>query len=954
MIRSGSQAQDDATTQESAAHTHALLSIIRQLVQELHPQRAKLLEISPASHIERDLAIDSLARTELMLRIERSFHVRLPDAIFGQAETVGDLLRALDAARPEGPVAVPAVAAPALPAVPAATAARTLLDVLEWHVTQHPDRLHLTLLEEEDRPVAALTYRALAIAARKVAQGLIARDVVPGDRIALMLPTGLDFFAAFFGILYAGAIPVPIYPPMRLSQLEEHLRRQVGILRNAGACLLVTVPEARRLAGLLQAQIADVRAIETVTGLSHGATGDVALPEMRETATALIQYTSGSTGDPKGVVLSHANLVANIRAIGRAMDATSADVFVSWLPLYHDMGLIGAWLGCLYFAAPLYVMSPLNFLVRPENWLRAIHRFRATLSAGPNFAFELCLAKIDEANLAGLDLGSLRMVANGAEPVSAHTLARFIERFAPYGFRASAMAPVYGLAECAVGLAFPPLERGPLIDRIDRDALSRRGIAEAASSDDPHPLQIVACGQPIAGHEIRIVDDLGRELPERHEGRLEFRGPSATACYFRNEAKTRELIHDGWLDSGDRAYMAGGDVHITGRIKDIIIRAGRHIYPQEIEEAVAEIPGIRKGCVAVFGVNDPAAGTEGMIVLAETRAQEPAARAALQARAQEIVSEIAGTPADEIALVPPQSVPKTSSGKIRRSAAKEIYLRGRAGAPPPPVWRQFARLAFAGLHQQSRRWGGFSRSLAFAAWWWSAISMAYMIAWFAVILLPDLPARWRALRRIARSGLAALRVPVAESGLERIPSGGAMLVFNHSSYMDVILLAATLPGEPVYVAKKDLATQIFAGPFLRRLGVLFVERHEIGESLADTEALIAAARHGRNLVFFPEGTFTRRAGLSDFYLGAFKVAAEAAMPVLPGILRGTRSMLRGEQWFPRWAPLSIRIEPPIMPAGTDFAAVVALRDGVRAAILAQCSEPDLGELVKLSRFASGR
>jgi acyl-CoA synthetase (AMP-forming)/AMP-acid ligase II len=286
--------------------------------------------------------------------------------------------------------------------------------------------------------------------------------------------------------------------------------------------------------------------------------------------------------------------------------------------------------------------------VRPESWLWAIHRFRATFSASPNFGFELCLNKITDADLEGLDLSSLRMVANGAEPVSVQTLRRFVDRFGRYGFPAGAMAPVYGLAESSVGLAFPPLGRPPVIDRVDRDQLSMHGQAEPAKPDDPKPLEVVACGQPLPGHEIRIVDEAGYELGERQEGRLEFRGPSTTRGYFHNEVKTRELIHNGWIDSADRAYMAGGDVYITGRIKDIIIRAGRHLYPQEIEEAVAGIPGIRKGGVAVFGVADRASGTERVVVLAETRETDPAMRAALQARAQEVTTDIAGTPPDEV------------------------------------------------------------------------------------------------------------------------------------------------------------------------------------------------------------------------------------------------------------------------------------------------------------------
>ena len=262
----------------------------------------------------------------------------------------------------------------------------------------------MTVLEDEVTVVGAMTYGELAKTARTIAVGLIERDILPGDRVALMLPTGKEFFAAFFGILYAGAIPVPIYPPMQRAQIEEYARRQAGILRNAGARMLITVPEGLRLGSLLKGLVRTLSSIESAATLSPRF-AETALPNLQNgSATALIQYTSGSTGDPKGVVLSHANLLANIRAIGRAVEATSADVFVSWLPLYHDMGLIGAWLGCLYYGAPLYAMSPLSFLARPQSWLWAIHRFHGTLSAAPNFAFELCLNKIDDSDLKGLDL----------------------------------------------------------------------------------------------------------------------------------------------------------------------------------------------------------------------------------------------------------------------------------------------------------------------------------------------------------------------------------------------------------------------------------------------------------------------------------------------------------------------------------------------------------------------
>jgi 1-acyl-sn-glycerol-3-phosphate acyltransferase len=936
-----------STAAVQAARDQALVAIVAELVRELHPQRYRFTDVVPSSRIERDLGIDSLGRTELVLRIERAFHVRLPAQALGEAETVGDLMHALDLAGSSAePAPITARQARALPSVPAAVEARTLLEVLEWHAEKHPERLHVAVLQDEVTTLGTLTYGALAARARAAASGLVIRGVEPGDRIALMLQTGIDFFVAFFGILYAGGIPVPIYPPMRLAQLEEHLRRQSSILSNAGVRLLITMPEGLRLAGVLAALVETLEAVLSVEDVERDRRA-VNLPKPgRPDAVALIQYTSGSTGDPKGVVLTHANLLANIRAMGSVMQASSSDVFVSWLPLYHDMGLIGAWLGCLHYAAPFYVMSPLSFLVRPQAWLWAIHRFHATFSASPNFGFELCLNKLTAPDLEGLELGSLRVVANGAEPVSAETLRRFIERFGRYGFPATAMAPVYGLAECSVGLAFPPLGRGPIIDRVDRDRLSTEGIAEPAKVEEPHPLEVVACGQPLPGHEVRIVDDAGYELGERREGRLEFRGPSATSGYFRNELKTRELLSNGWLDSGDRAYMAGGDVFVTGRVKDIIIRAGRHLYPQEIEEVVSAIPGIRKGGVAVFGVIDRSSGTERVVVLAETIQSDPLAQQALNARVQQLMTDMVGAPPDDIVLAPPHTVPKTSSGKIRRSAAKELYESGRIGTEQHAIWLQLLRLTLSGTRARLARLGPLAREVAYAAWWWSVLGAAFLAGSVAVLALPRLDWRWSALRAMARVTLAAWGVPLSTTGIERVPPRGGMLVFNHSSYVDVLVLAAILPGQPAIVAKRELARQPVAGTMLRRLAIPFAERYDVSGSLADAEALVALARQDRALVFFPEGSFTRRSGLSAFYLGAFKVAAEAGLAVLPGVIRGTRSMLRSDQWVPRHAPISVMIEQPVVPTGADFASIVQLRDTVRKIILADCGEPDLDELIK--------
>ena len=406
--------------------------------------------------------------------------------------------------------------------------------------------------------------------------------------------------------------------------------------------MLITNDDAKAVARLLTSHIDSLRHVFSVGELERARHACDVVTRSGDD-TAFLQYTSGSTGDPKGVILTHANLLANIRGDGRAMAAESGDVFVSWLPLYHDMGLIGAWFGSLYHAPKLVIMSPLTFLSRPERWLWAIHRYRGTLSAAPNFAFDLCVRRIDDAAIAGLDLSHWRLVANGAEAISPDTLTAFCERFRPYGFRDEAMLPVYGLAECSVGLTFSPLGRAPRIDEIDRERLATRGRAEPAAADlDPaRRLRIVACGLPLPQHEIRVVDDSDRELPERCEGRLQFRGPSATSGYYRNPEKTAALVRDGWLETGDLAYIAGGELFVTGRSKDLIIRAGRNLYPSELEHVVGEIDGIRNGCVAVFGSPDPDSGTERLVVVAETRRrrdeQHDDLRQAINAAATEII-----------------------------------------------------------------------------------------------------------------------------------------------------------------------------------------------------------------------------------------------------------------------------------------------------------------------------
>jgi fatty-acyl-CoA synthase len=926
----------DARQQDIASQ---LLALITAFCTEINPR--VLTPPVRADSRFNDLGLDSLARAEMLSRIEQTFHVHFPLDLFSSATTPADVLRALIScadlqASEQSPRTEDALSQPADELDPP-DHAQTLVEALRWHATRRPEQTHVVFADDPAQ-VQTLTYGALHVRARRIAHGLRALGIAPGDTVALMLPTSLEYFTCFAGVLLAGGIAVPVYPPTHAAGLADHLRRHVTILSNAGVRTMIVPDGAETSAALIMAW---APILERVVA-PHMLTGDESpdLYEARSTDVALLQYTSGSTGAPKGVMLTHANLLANIRAMGHTAGVSRRDVLLSWLPLYHDMGLIGAWLGPLYFGVPLVLMSPMTFLARPVRWLQTISRYRTTITAAPNFAYERCATLIPAAQLQGIDLSSLRIAFCGAEPVSAHTMRAFAERFTAYGFDSRTLTPVYGLAENTLGITFTPPGRGLRIERISRSQLATLDRAVPAQSDDD-ALELVSCGAPLPSNTVRIIDANGRDTRERVAGRIEFRSPSATQGYYRNEAQTARLFHDGWLDTGDMGYLSDGELFITGRVKDLVIRAGRHFFPYELEEAVSRLRGVRHGCVAACGMPDPRTGTDRLIVIAETRETAPEEQSRIRSAISDTATTLLGAPPEEIALVPPHSILKTSSGKIRHADTLSRYVHSAGRLKPTPRWRQLAGLLAGSFAPVWRRVWRRTIETSYGCACWLLLGLIGVPVWLAATLQPSDSARnWRIASHGCRLFIRLARIRLTVAGtLSRASRPSTILVANHASYLDGLVLLAALPEPICIVAKKELAANHIAGPFLQAIGTRFVERHDYTRSITDEHELIAQAMAGVPLLFFAEGTFVRAAGVRPFRLGAFVAACAADLPVTPIAIAGTRARLPDGQWLLEPGEVSVSLLDPIEAHGTDIRAAVDLRDRTREAISRACGEP---------------
>lgn len=530
-------------------------------------------------------------------------------------------------------------------------------------------------VDENSEAEPFFSHAGIERASARFGGALQALGLEKGDRVALILPDNADFVFAFLGAVRAGIVPVPIYPPTGLGKLSGYLENTLHIVDKSGAKVLVTTGEIRRLLGTVQASAPGLRKVADVDELK------AQREELRPVKVALhdtcfLQFTSGSTSRPKGVTLTHENLAANIHAImDLGLGVTPADHGVSWLPLYHDMGLIGFVLAPLYHVNSITFLPPLLFLKRPAKWIETMARHRGTISFGPNFAYALCVKRIKDSEVAHLDLSSWRVAGCGAEPIRADNLRAFADKFERIGFNHRAFISCYGMAEATLAVSFSPLGQGVIVDAVDAQKLWSEQRAEPREGEEA--AQVVSCGRAFPEHDVAVFspDDAKSEhpLPERSVGELRLRGPSLMTGYYGEPELTQQAFAGGWLKTGDLGYLAGGNVHICGRSKEVIIVNGRNYYPQDLEWEASRVEGVRKGNVIAFGTMKPTMDRERVVIALETAVPAGELREKLKGEVRRVVQQAIGLTVDDVIPLDVGVLPKTSSGKLQRAKTRELY-----------------------------------------------------------------------------------------------------------------------------------------------------------------------------------------------------------------------------------------------------------------------------------------
>lgn len=526
------------------------------------------------------------------------------------------------------------------------------------------------------------SFKELRVEARRRAADLHARGLVKGDRLAIAVPDPEEFVLSFLGAIMGGIVPVPISPQLSFKNIEGYHDTVAHIVNASGAALLLTSEATRQFVDPVVPRASKLRGLLTVDELSK-APADASIDvKVEPTDLAFLQFTSGSTSRPKGVMVTHRNLAWNSESFmihGLAKDS-SFDKGVTWLPLFHDMGLIGFAIGTIFTDIPVVFLPTASFVRNPRVWLDKIHQHRGTITYAPNFAYQLVTKRIKEKDVAELDLSCLRRVGCGAEPIQARTLRDFAAKLAPAKFDPKAFLPSYGMAEATLAITFVPHSTGVRADVIEKKALESGEAKPAASADAEGAQELVNCGRPFPEHEIAIVDEQGARLGDRKVGQIITRGPSVSAGYYLEPELTAEAFKAGpdgqtWLYTGDLGYIVDGEVFICGRLKDMIIVRGRNFYPNDLEWVVSELPSVRRGNVVAFSVDVETAGEreEQLVVAAEAfQADAEALKASI---AQAILANFS-LATHEVVIVPQGTLPRTSSGKPQRRRTRQLYLDG--------------------------------------------------------------------------------------------------------------------------------------------------------------------------------------------------------------------------------------------------------------------------------------
>ncbi len=558
----------------------------------------------------------------------------------------------------------------------------TFLELLRWRAQDRPDHVTYTFLEDGDSKELTLTNHELDIEARAIAAKL--QSVAePGDRALLLFPPGLPYITALYGCLYAGVVAVPAYPPNRAS-LQKNIPRLLSIIEDANVNVVLCNTDIHGMAAsLFEDEHGQGPHFIPTDQVSSDWAYDWSEPHVKPEDIAILQYTSGSTGKPKGVMLNHANILDNSKQISRSFGVHAGTVGVIWLPPYHDMGLIGGILQPYYSGIRVVMMAPFNFLRRPMRWLRAISKYRATSSGGPNFAYELCLQKVTEKDLAELDLSSWELAFNGAEPIAPHTLDRFVETFGACNLRSEALYPCYGMAETTLILTGGHHREAHVIRRFDEGKLEEH---QAVPNEDPEGSRaLVGCGAPVSDHIVEIVDPESQHIcaPGRI-GEIWASGQSIAQGYFNRPELTEALFHARldahpdarFLRTGDLGFFQDGELFVTGRLKDLIIIRGRNYYPHDIERAVETCHDfIRPGAAAAFSVDVD--GEEQLVLVQEIQRKcKPEQYPEVVEAVRRTITEAFEVRAHGVVLIKQGSIAKTSSGKIRRSTCRQLFLDG--------------------------------------------------------------------------------------------------------------------------------------------------------------------------------------------------------------------------------------------------------------------------------------